>query len=106
MPSATLRRAASMSLFGAAPPDPRRPPLGCRRGEHPTAAHARDADSRVAQQAGRRLHAELGELVAPYGDVGNTVPGAGFDHLFETRALRGDLIEAESGDPRACARGQ
>src|SRR2546425_10797966 len=77
--------------------DARRALLLGSRGEHPAAAHARDADSRVTQQAGRRLHADVGELVTPHRDVRHAVPSAGLDDLLETRALRGDLVEAEAG---------
>ena len=52
----------------------------------------------------RDIFAEQGEprfreLVSPYGDVRHAVPGARVDGVRETRALGGDLIEAESADP-------
>ena len=80
--------------------DPRRALFSGGRGEHPPAAHARDAHSRIPQQAGRCLHADLGELVTPYRDVRHAVPGTGLHDLLERRPLGGDLIEAEAADPR------
>src|SRR5439155_889378 len=80
--------------------DPRRSLVGCGRRKHPAAAHARHTDSGVAQQTRRRLHAHVGELMAPHGDVRHAVPGTGVDDLLERRSLGGDLVEAESGDRR------
>src|SRR6266545_2835601 len=105
IPSATMRRAAAMSLSGAErrrcvdrPPvvlDSCRALGACGGWKHPAAAHAGDPEARVAHQTRSPIYARLREFVTPQRDVRHAVPGAGVDGVRDARPLDGDLVEAE-----------